>query len=172
MADRPIECSNCKKPLAYDYTQLAEGKRVELSMCATCPILQAKLYGTKAIPAYEAGEERPAGITCGSCGTTLDAVRTGTPLGCSQCYEVFSEVIGYELGSAHRLSKRLGKPAGRSTPLHMGRAPGEVVELTDTAKLLALDEALKETLTAEDYEGAAWLRDQIKRLKERLGDRE
>ncbi len=48
----------------------------------------------------------------------------------------------------------------------MGRAPGEKIEISPSLKLIALNEALSETLSREDYEQAAWLRDQIKKLTE------
>ncbi|MBB64423.1 MAG: hypothetical protein CMO81_05110 [Waddliaceae bacterium] len=54
---------------------------------------------------------------------------------------------------------------GKSTPVHVGRAPGQSAEMSPTLRLVALNEALKETLSREDYEQAAWLRDQIKELK-------
>jgi protein arginine kinase activator len=38
--------------------------------------------------------------------------------------------------------------------------------INPSSRLLALNEALKETLSREDYEQAAWLRDQIKALTE------
>ena len=52
----------------------------------------------------------------------------------------------------------------KSHPIHIGRAPGESLAISPSSRLLALNEALKETLNREDYEQAAWLRDQIKAL--------
>ena len=48
----------------------------------------------------------------------------------------------------------------------MGRTPGQAVAINPSLKLLALHQALNETLSREDYEQAAWLRDQIKALTE------
>jgi protein arginine kinase activator len=70
-----------------------------------------------------------------------------------------------EMQSANCLPARV-LSAKKGLPLHLGRAPGESLAINPTSRLLALNEALKETLNREDYEQAAWLRDQIKALTE------
>jgi protein arginine kinase activator len=171
MADRPLECTECKRAIAYDYTEIIGDQIIRLSMCSECPILHKKLHGTAPYSAEAATPSGPkTGLGCGNCDTTLEAVQTGSPLGCSECYTIFNDVISYELISEKRVSKRLGTPS-KSAPLHAGRACGEVVEISPEIQLVALDEALAETLKSEDYEGAAWLRDQIKSIKEQLNKR-
>ena len=88
----------------------------------------------------------------------------GANVGCSTCYEVFSDLISQELALEERLpATQKGK---RPTAQHTGRQPGQVAEVNPALKLLALHQALNETLAREDYEQAAWLRDQIKALTE------
>jgi protein arginine kinase activator len=167
MADRPIECTECKKPLAFDYTEMIEGTCTQQSMCKDCPVLQQKLHG---LPHKESGltpEKSITGLCCGRCDTSLEAVRTGSPLGCGECYEVFMDVLMQELKSQGKVSYHTLKTAGLQGSLHIGRSPGELSELNPSLQLLALNEALSETLTREDYEQAAWLRDQIKALQEK-----
>lgn len=162
--DRPLECGECKKPLAVHYTEIVGDTVTHTWMCADCPVLQRKLFGIARhplLPVLEGG----ANLACGNCGTTLDAVRMGAPLGCTSCYEVFEDVILVEIQSAKKLPPRI--PLGKkSTPIHIGRAPGETREISPAMKLMALNEALSETLKREDYEQAARLRDQIKELTE------
>jgi protein arginine kinase activator len=67
--------------------------------------------------------------------------------------------------AANKLPARLAT-AKKSIPVHIGRTPGEVHEISPSLRLLALNEALGEMLKSEDYEQAAWLRDQIKALTE------
>lgn len=86
-------------------------------------------------------------------------------MGCSECYQVFEDVILPEMLAAGKLPPRLAT-AKKTIPIHIGRAPGESQELNPSLRLLALNEALNETLKREDYEQAAWLRDQIKALTE------
>ncbi|MBS0622850.1 MAG: hypothetical protein JSR80_07850 [Verrucomicrobia bacterium] len=167
MEERPLECSECKKSIAVHYTTVVGGKLVETDMCSSCPVLQRKLHGVKNTEPTTG--KSTTGLACGSCGTTLEALQTGSPVGCAECYNVFADVIFFEMNSNKRLSKRSGARP-KSGPLHIGRAPGEIPKVSPSIKLVALDEALEATIKGEDYEGAAWLRDQIKAVKEHLNE--
>ena len=163
MPDRPLECSECKKLVTVHYTEIVGETMSQTCMCADCPELQKRLHG---IPQWGGeGLEGGAGLACGNCGTSLDAVRMGSDLGCCDCYEIFEDVIIQELLSSKKIPLRLANNK-KSTPIHIGRAPGEAQEINISLRLLALNEALNETLKKEDYEQAAWLRDQIKALTE------
>lgn len=162
--ERPLECSECKKPIMVRYTEIVGGIITHTSMCADCPQLQRRLHGAPHV--LEATDTGSAGLACGNCGTTLDAVRFGTPLGCSTCYEVFADVLLADLITSNRIPQRLANNK-KTQPLHIGRSPGEAPEINPSLRLLALNEALNETLKREDYEQAAWLRDQIKALTEK-----
>jgi protein arginine kinase activator len=70
-----------------------------------------------------------------------------------------------ELLSSNRVPSRVAGTK-KSAPIHLGRAPGQTMAINPSSRLLALNEALKETLQREDYEQAAWLRDQIRALTE------
>ncbi|NGX58120.1 MAG: hypothetical protein K940chlam3_01024 [Chlamydiae bacterium] len=161
--DRPLECSECKKPIAVRYTEVVGNSITHTVMCADCPHLEHRLHG---IPTREKSEQMEvAGLCCGNCGTTLQSVRMGSLLGCSECYVVFGDVLLSELIAMGKLSSRFSS-ARKSTPIHIGRGTGEVKVMTPTVRLLALNEALSETIQREDYEQAAWLRDQIKQITE------
>jgi protein arginine kinase activator len=162
--DRPLECSECKKPIAIRYTEIVGDSITHTSMCADCPELQRRLHGTspRELVANQTGS--PAGLECGNCGTTLEEVKRGHRLGCSECYTIFEDVLLMEMQATNRLSPRIANK--KNLPLHMGRSPGERLAINPSSRLLALNEALKETLSREDYEQAAWLRDQIKALTE------
>lgn len=163
--DRPLECGECKKPIAIIYTEIVGDSFTHTSMCADCPELQRRLHGTnpQELVANQTGS--PAGLECGNCGTTLEEVKRGHRLGCSDCFTVFEDVLLMEMQASNRLSARL-LPTKKNMPLHIGRSPGEKLTINPSSRLLALNEALKETLSREDYEQAAWLRDQIKALTE------
>jgi protein arginine kinase activator len=163
--DRPLECGECKKPIAIRYTEIVGDTFTHTSMCADCPELQRRLHGTspRELLANQMGV--PAGLECGNCGTTLEEVKRGHRLGCSVCYTVFEDVLLIEMQAARRLSPRLATTK-KNLPLHMGRSPGESLAINPSSRLLALNEALRDMLNREDYEQAAWLRDQIKALTE------
>lgn len=162
-ADRPLECTECKRRIHVLYTEVVKGSKTHTAMCQECPELQCRLYGTSL---KEGVTTKGAGLLgCGNCGTTLGAVRTGHLLGCSECYEVFSEVIKQDLLMGKHLPQRF-ETAKPGTPLHIGRTPAVMLQANPTLKLVALNEALSEMLKKEDYEQAAHLRDQIKKITE------
>lgn len=166
--DRPIECGECKKPICVYYTEIVGKVSTQTAMCQECPELRKRLHGLPS--STEQGQSGyEAELACGNCGTTLEVIRMGNPLGCSVCYEVFDENIIHELFAAQKIPPRIIS-ARKSSPVHIGRIPGEMREITPTMRLLALNEALNETLKREDYEQAAWLRDQIKALTTESGD--
>lgn len=166
-AERPLECSECRKSVATLYTLVERGSTSHTLMCASCPQLERRLHGTSfELPL---GEALGTQIVCPECGTTLTHLRSGTPLGCSQCYETFGEQILNELITAGHIPASVAHIT-KGTPLHLGRAPGEAAEISPTLRLQALNQALADTLNREDYEQAAWLRDQIKQLTEKSND--
>ncbi len=161
--DRPLECGECKKPVAVIYTELVGKMMYRVAMCSDCPMLRQKLYGVQSYEPYSPLALK-AGLACGNCQTRADEIKMGAKLGCSSCYEVFEDLILQEMSTQERLpALHKGK---RGMPLHLGRSPGQPATVNPALKLLALHQALNETLAREDYEQAAWLRDQIKALTE------
>lgn len=161
--ERPLECSECKKVISVYYTEIIGDSITRTSMCMDCPELHRRLHGA---PLHQLGTvqtENTTGLACGNCGTTMESLRVGLPVGCSVCYEVFDDLLVAEMLSSEKLPPRI-TATKKSIPIHIGRAPGESQELNPSLRLLALNEALNETLKREDYEQAAWLRDQIKAL--------
>lgn len=163
LPERHLECSDCKKPIHTIYTELVGKSLFRLSMCRDCPILRQKMQGGKTPTTTE--EALALGLCCGNCQTTADEVKMGGNTGCSLCYEVFDEIIHQEIFLKERLPER-AKRNKHPIPMHLGRGPGEPTVANPATKLLALHQALHETLAQEDYEAAAWLRDQIKALTE------
>lgn len=163
--DRPLECSECKRAIKVVYTEIVGDLMTQTSMCAECPELQKRLKGVAHEFKSSNQEEFSAEVVCGNCGTTLEAVKMGSSLGCSNCYTIFGDVLLVELKERNHLPQRL-KVTGKSAPIHIGRIPGETLKITPSIRLLALNEALNETLKKEDYEQAAILRDQIRELNE------
>lgn len=169
MAERPLDCTECKKPIAVCYTEIVGDTMTRTIMCADCPHLEKHLYGFVRQETQDSNRENGAGLCCGTCGTTLEAVRMGNALGCAECYEVFADVIVQMLIDINKISRHLTTNK-KTMPLHIGRVPGETTEINPTLRLIALNEALDETLIREDYEQAALLRDQIRALKEKNQD--
>lgn len=170
MPERPLDCSECKKPLYVCYTEIVGDKMTRTVMCADCPHLEKRLYG-KARQEGVSEDKGETALACGNCGTSLETIRKGNTLGCGECYSVFAETLIDLLLSENRISRHLTSNK-KTQPLHIGRTPGEVTEISPTLRLIALNEALDETLIREDYEQAALLRDQIRALKEKAENEE
>jgi protein arginine kinase activator len=166
--DRPLECTQCSKAIAVRYTEMLGKTEHTVIMCQDCPHLQQRLHGAGDGLQTALKDSPGASLACGSCGTSWDTVRRGQPLGCPECYAVFKQLLLDDLLESHSIPQRLSMKK-RSVPAHVGRAPGETAEANPKIRLMALNEALNETLRREDYEQAAWIRDQIKKLSEEEG---
>ena len=169
MAERPIECSGCTRPIEVRYTEVTQESTTETEMCGQCPILQMKIHGQVRAGITNSFSGTDAGVCCGRCGTTLLAIRTGSPLGCAECYIIFEDALVGEIISQNYISLRLRKMVERNKKhsLHVGNSPEQMVDLASTNRIVSLHEGLKEALKGENYEQAAWLRDQIKALTEK-----
>lgn len=168
MPERPVECSHCKKPVKVVYKEIVDRATFCTQMCADCPVLEQKLHGDAYL--VKPGEgHKGAEISCGNCLTTQESVKTGNPLGCSECYTVFSDLLVSQLIESGSVPARLKKTLSikRSQPLHAGKSPEKTYTIAASSKLVALNEALNDALKRENYEQAAWIRDQIKALTEK-----
>lgn len=92
---------------------------------------------------------------CPTCGfTKADFKKTGR-LGCSDCYETFSEQLQPLLVGMHKGTRHVGK-----IPLRQFRE----VEMTQRLSDLRVD--LQKSVSDEDYELAAKLRDEIRQIEQ------
>jgi len=159
MSERPIECSECKRKVKVLYKEIVGKTVTTTEMCDECPVLKAKLQGEAPV-----SHEKGSKLCCERCGTTLEEVLTGQPLGCAECYTVFAEFIVKELIAADGIPSSLKQ---KPQTLHSGRSPEQTGSLALSSKLASLHEALNEALKKENYEQAAYLRDQIKSITEK-----
>lgn len=168
MEERPLECSQCKKVADVIYTEMVKETMTTTQMCRDCPILKQKLHG-KEPPSQ--GQKKEEGLCCSNCQTSLESVLMGEPLGCKECYAIFQEVLSEELRVSQLISPRLKQsPACPAPTLHIGRSP-EIAGATDqVSRIRDLSEALNQALKGENYEEAAWIRDQINALTEPLDE--
>ncbi|HSX12436.1 MAG TPA: UvrB/UvrC motif-containing protein [Rhabdochlamydiaceae bacterium] len=166
MAERPVECGHCKKPYKVVYKEITGNSIMITQMCSDCPILEQKLHGTQP---NEPLTVKETGLACGNCGTSLEAVKMGNPLGCSNCYNVFGDLIISELIEEQKIPSNLkkGLTVRKNQPIHIGKSPGKQVSMPTSNRLTELNVALNEALKKENYEEAAGLRDQIKALMDK-----
>jgi protein arginine kinase activator len=163
--ERPLECcGECRRPVRVIYTEIVGKNTNRWAMCDECPVLRHKLRGGGKV-ATVSGEVL-ASLVCGGCGLALDEVKMGASLGCPLCYDIFSDEVTRELVQLERVPPKFFLQK-KGEPLHEGRSPGQQQQIDPSLKLLALQQALHETLGREDYEQAALLRDQIHELEEK-----
>jgi protein arginine kinase activator len=164
MSERPIECGACKRAVKVQYKEVIGNAITCTEMCDECPVLKAKLHGET--PSSKSTERS---LCCGVCGTSLESVQTGQPVGCLECYSVFASYIISELIDANGIPSALKKKAQaqKLQTFHIGRSPQQPTSPVLSSKLSSLNEALNEALKKENYEQAASIRDQIKALTEK-----
>lgn len=160
-------CDVCKMNDATVFlTQILEGKMQKVNLCEGCSkekgvqdptgfALADLLLGIGAAEEIEKGSGTAQ--KCPVCGyTQADFKKTGR-LGCSTCYGTFAEGLGTLLKAMHKGTEHVGK-----LPQRAFRA----LELSDKMRTLSAD--LEKAVAEENYETAASLRDEIKKLESEL----
>ena len=158
-------CSVCKeKPATIFHTKItADDKVQKLDLCEDC----AKAKGEESLAAFPFADTKlglgasqeiegaggGAEIRCPKCGFTQADFKKSGRLGCSECYQTFSEGLGGLLKTMHKGTRHIGK-----TPEAL-RQSRETVD-----RLKNLQKKLTKAIDDENYETAAALRDEIKTL--------
>lgn len=159
-------CDVCgEKDASVFLTQIVEGKMQKVNLCEACSkakgvndptgfALADLLLGLGAAEQLEKG---PAAQKCPVCGfTQADFKKTGR-LGCSECYNTFTEGLASMLANMHKGTT------------HVGKAPGNRARHRElTARMKSLQATLDEAVATEKYEEAATLRDEIRLLETEL----
>ncbi len=164
-------CEKCGQHQATTHIQkTVAGVSEEHHLCASCAAqlgyshftfdigdLWPSLFGgNKAnITAAEKGKR------CEGCGSSFaDFLRTKRA-GCSGCYTAFKEQLAPSLERMH----------GRVS--HTGKTPrGASQKARAKEKLLTMKKEMAEAASQQDYERAALLRDEIKRMEEKVDENE
>ena len=171
-------CELCKKnPATIHYTKIVNGYKEERHLCEQCanslkepgggfptlglmpdfsmadfiggffnPESQSQPFVQKNMTAHDA---------CPMCGMTAGEFRRVGRVGCSNCYSYFAE---YMPGLIQRI---------HGNSCHTGKVPvrGEA-KLAEKQKIVQLRQALQQAISEEQFERAAELRDEIRRLEQ------
>lgn len=158
-----MQCDVChSKEATVFLTQIVEGKMQKVNLCEACskekgvndPTGFALADLLMGLGAAEDIEKSSGTLKCSVCGfTQADFKKTGR-LGCSACYAVFGDGLSSMLKNMHKGTT------------HTGKAPAALQERRERGeKLRALQDHLNTAVAAEEYERAADLRDQIRRME-------
>jgi protein arginine kinase activator len=158
-------CMFCKQnPAKVHLTQIVEDKMQKVDLCEDCAKqkgvndpagfsladLLLGLGASQEMSQAGGGEE----IKCPACGFSQTDFKKAGRLGCAQCYATFAEGLEGLLKSMHKGTKHVGK---------IPQALRQTRDLND--RLKHLQKKLDKAVTAEDFELAANLRDEIKNAK-------
>jgi len=167
MAKRFIECKECKKKATATYKQINDLEVFEIEACAGCPELSKRLYKANDNDLEEISRVYE-GICCDHCRTKGLDIIEGNLLGCSDCYQIFKDLILKRLKTNDWIPSPIYSIFSHSqnSSLHKGKSPFETSDIKLSHRLAHLHEALNEALKIENYEQAAWIRDRIKNLKQ------
>jgi protein arginine kinase activator len=169
MSDRPQECSKCVNKCDIEYKQIKQGVIQTTNMCQNCPILKQKIFGEEPVDtAIVKASCTEASLCCMGCGSSIQTIKLGKTLGCSECYSVFQDFILKVLETTDLIPEKLKEILHQKNKieLHIGKTPIESLKLPVGSQLNDLTLALDEALKKENYEQAAKIRDQIKQLKD------
>jgi protein arginine kinase activator len=162
-------CQQCQKKVAnVHFTQIINGKKVEMYLCEQCANEKGQLGFSPQLnlgdflwgfPGFGGSTaytqvEKPQEVRCDVCGMSFDDFRKTGKLGCGNCYRVFRENLNPILRRIHGNTEHTGKMPGR--------VPGCV---KTTNELEKLKNELADAIGSEEYEKAAELRDRIRDLE-------
>lgn len=163
-------CENCGRNEAnVRYTQIVNGIKKEMHLCSECsgklnlndfnfsmPFSFSNFFGnflsdydnSVVLPIVNREKE----LKCDKCNMTYSEFLGSGRLGCSNCYNVFSDKIDYVLDKLHGSSKYVGKSFTKKKDIN--------------TELENLKDKLENLIKEEKYEEAALVRDEIKKMEE------
>lgn len=158
-----MNCQICgKKEATVHVTQMLNNEIRKMHLCEKCaaaggvdvniPASMTNLLLGLGAPKKSACAA--AALTCPQCKMRFADFKKLSRLGCQNCYAAFAHELEPLLQGMHKGALHLGKK-----PVHQAGA------VNILPSLAALKKALDEAVTAENYEEAARLRDQILRAE-------
>lgn len=157
-------CDRCDSPATVHQTDIKGGQKVERHFCEECAralhVPQPAKELAKLLKSFEPGVNDPrrkrddVARQCPDCGMTYAEFRKQGRFGCPRDYEIFGADV-------ERLLKRIH---GDTTYTGMTPDGDEVRDGVVIDEVTRIRARLDEAIHAENYEEAARLRDQIRRL--------
>ena len=165
-------CQSCgRRPAVVEFIQVSGDERRMFALCRECAVshgLSLQLDALQRLSQLLVHQMRPIGSTmpdewqaalestCSNCGLVFeDFVKTGL-LGCSHCYKEFHELLTPILRRLHGVTKQAADVVESGPSLAEKHAPDPNREQLEAELHLALGE--------DNYERAAAIRDQLKKL--------
>ncbi len=156
-------CQHCgENPATFHLTKFENEQLVSHDYCEQCATAlghtnEAALPSMLAsVVAQAARSHQHEGLACPHCGMTFQEFRHKGRLGCPMDYEVFAEPLDVMLRNMHDNRTR-----------HRGRQPSGHIDQRSAVgeRLLQLRRELQQAIADEQYEEAARVRDEIRRIE-------
>ncbi len=191
------KCDKCEAEATVHELRVVGGKRQERHLCENCarqmgiavqqgmtvPDLIEKMLEQSVEPAKPAKTEPPKGTSCPECGTSYPEFRQSGLLGCAECYKAFESQLGPLLeraheGGTHHVGKMPKRALRGEEPDQPARKPGTLKKPSESVlggpeqragRISVLRKQLDEAVRTEQYERAAKVRDELRRLTELEG---
>lgn len=164
-------CDRCENPATVHLTEIRNGEKAESHLCEECAralhVPQPSKELQKLLESFTPGSEKSSAkltssATCPDCGMSYAEFRQTGRFGCAKDYEIFGPELVKLLEKIHRSSTYTGKsPSGDRVE------QGELIDAMSRAR-----RRLESAIEAEDYEEAARLRDEIRRMAPDASDAE
>jgi protein arginine kinase activator len=171
---QPSLCQSCgQRPAVVEFVQINGSARREVALCRECAMTQgvggqlevfqrlAQLLMHQFRPVSQAPAEWQEAMasTCGRCGMAFEQfVHTGL-LGCPQCYEDFRELLTPILRRLHGVIRQAGDGGVAGT-----NPTDQTTRSESGVRRAELEAELKHALVEENFELAARIRDELRRL--------
>jgi len=163
-------CMICKKNEATVHmTDIHDNQKHEMHICPECAKKQGILIKAQDALAgliEKFGEaaakeaEKIPNLRCPKCGATYEDFRKRGRLGCPHDYEVFEEALKPLLVRIHGATEHVGKAVKKPAV-----SAGQTEAMKRTEKIQRLRQELERAVSAEQYERAARLRDEVQKLE-------
>ena len=176
-----MKCDRCDNEATVHETLVKEGVPVEKNLCEACAaaagvvkhsgpqdILDTEHSKQQLLKASQAARTPQVRVVaCPHCRLTAAEFRQTGLLGCPHCYKSFGTHLAGLIERAHEgATKHVGK-----RPRRGGDSADSIVQLQERAeRLRRLHSELDHAVASEQYEQAARLRDEIRRLSEAQGN--
>lgn len=159
-------CNVCgKNESTIHLTEIVNSQMVELHLCENCAhekggnltghfTFNEVLSGLGDLSALLGGQKTEE-LKCQGCGLTYEEFGRVGRLGCSDCYHYFAKPLAVLIKRVQKGAQHIGK--------RPEKASSEVVR--NHTDLRDLHERLKNSIQSEEFEEAARIRDQIKKLE-------
>ena len=155
-----MKCHHCDSQATVHLTQILNGQMHKMDLCESCAqekgVTNPDNLSIGSLLEQNDTQSFPgaATMTCESCGTTHQDFKKGGRLGCEACYHVFRPVLEPLLDGMHAGVKHLGKVPSRS-----------LEKKSSDDEIQYLQNELQRAVEEENFEKAAELRDQLKKIK-------